>query len=172
MLYHLETSSPDVARSMLQKLSESPLYHGISGIISPQGSTLPYSTGQRFSDMLWTLFYVDIQISNLTKRPRVLNHKGSVTTTVDAINIAAANVANLKRSSDSFLLSVALAMSIELSKITDRATDGQSYTPSFSELTKLANQEDWNDMQVRLNNWEDVFRTVFPDNECNPQLAL
>lgn len=170
MLYRLETSSPDLARVILLELWESPLYHSVFGTASPQGSVLPYTSGQRLSDMLWTVFYIDMQISGLTKQPRLLDHEGSGITTVDAINTAAANVASLKRSSESFLLSVALAMTIELRKMT--ATDGQSSATSSSKLTNLARLEDWRELEGRLNSWENIFQTVFSDNECNPQLSL
>lgn len=40
MLYRLETSSPDLARVILLELCESPLYHSVFEIASPQGSVL------------------------------------------------------------------------------------------------------------------------------------
>lgn len=61
-----------------------------------------------------------MHISSLTQKPALLEAPGPEMATVYAINSAAYNVANYRRSSSTFLLSVSLAMAIELIKLIRR----------------------------------------------------
>lgn len=138
---------------------------------------LPFSES-RAKDIMWIVFYIDMQISSLTQAPALLQSPGPEMATVYAINAAAYNVANYRRSSSTFLLSVSLAMAIELIKLTRRIlparspTGPQLYPALFSKLTSPIVVREWNKARTELQTWDYMLQHIFPENEASLPISL
>lgn len=119
-----------------------------------------------------------MHISSLTQVPALLDSPGPGIATVYAVNSAAYNVANYKRSSSTFLLSVSLAMAIELIKLirrilpikTSRAP--QPHLALSREPTILVDTNGWSKVRTELQTWDYMLQNIFPDNEGNMQISL
>lgn len=95
--------------------------------------------------------------------------------TVHGINTAAHNVANYKRSDSTFLLSVSLAMAIELMKLIRRISLTVVVTTPSSNTIPSPSPSDapeWIDLRAEFETWEFILRSIFPENDNNPILCL
>ena len=119
-----------------------------------------------------------MHISSLTQVPAFLGSPGPEMTTVYAINSAAYNVANYRRSSSTFLLSVSLAMAIELLKLirgvfpARLVTDSHSHSASSSNPATSMEVHGWNKARTQLQTWDYMLQNIFPENEGNMQISL
>lgn len=178
VLYCVNTSKFNLARPTLRLICGCPLFVNLLQKVATQGNQDPRLLDSRAKDIVWVVFYVDMHMSYLTDVPPLLTSPGSEIATVHAINTAAHNVANYKRSSSTFLLSVSLAMAIELMKSIPVDTGGISTTqlqrPStlFSQPTTPTDSQGWRELQTKIDTWGHMLQRIFPEDDSNPQILL
>lgn len=144
-----------------------------SSLYSPSFAFLP---DLRKKDIVWSIIYLDMHVSSLLRLSPLLREAGPEMATVHGINTAAYNVANYKRSDSTFLLSVSLAMAIELMKLIRRISLTVSVTTPTSNavsspLSPSAASE-WTDLRAEFDTWEFILKSIFPENDNNPILCL
>lgn len=175
VFYLINTSRLDRARSTLHTITSSSIARSLSQADATQNSeTQPMLCGSS-RDVVWAMRYLDMHISSLLGVAPL--HQGSTSTlhTIQAINTAAQNVANYKRSDTTFLLSVSLAMVIELLMLLQRIVPDSVATDTTRGMISsdaLRNLQRWTDLEPELGTWEHLFQGVFPDDEVNLQIAL
>lgn len=178
VLYHLATSRLDLARPVLQVVCASPIVHSLHQSITTSSSKDVSATESIATNIIWTIFYIDMHISSLSQVTTFLGSPGPEMTTVYAINSAAYNVANYRRSSSRFLLSVSLAMAIELLKLIQRvfparsSTDSRSHSAPSSNPSTAVEVQEWTKARSELQTWDYMLQNIFPENEGNMQISL
>lgn len=97
---------------------------------------------------------------------------------VCTMNSAACDFADYKQSSSAYLLSVSLAMAIELIKLTRRISPAKSptgtqlYPALFSKLTSPTVVREWNKARTELQTWDYMLQHIFPENEASLPISL
>lgn len=125
----------------------------------------------RAKDLVWTIHYLDVQVSDLLGLSTLLPTPGPELATVHAINTAAHNVATCKRSDNTFLSSVAVALGIELTKLIGRIASAATVTDPRHGLTSPSSDiPEWNDLKTEFDAWEFMFQSIFSDTDVNPTL--
>lgn len=124
-------------------------------------------------DLVWTIYYLDMHTSGLLGLTTLLSTPGPELATVHAINTAAHNIAHCRRSHNSFLSSVSMAMGIELLKLIGRITlVATVINPRHGLPSPCSATPDWNDLRAEFDTWEYMLRSIFPDNDVNPVLIM
>lgn len=117
-----------------------------------------------------------MHVSSLLRLSPLLREAGPEMATVHGINTAAYNVANYKRSDSTFLLSVSLAMAIELMKLIRRISLTVSVTTPTSNAVSSplppSAASEWTDLRAEFDTWEFILKSIFPENDNNPILCL
>lgn len=178
VLYQLTVSRLDLARPMLQVICASSIVHSLHQSVTLSGLQDLNASDSLATNIIWTIFYVDMHISSLTQVPAFLGSPGPEMTTVYAINSAAYNVAHYRRSNREFLLSVSLAMAIELLKLIQRvfparpSSEYQTHSVSSSKPSTSVEVGGWNKARSELQTWDYMLQNIFPENEGNLQISL
>lgn len=186
VLYLINTSQLDLARPALKIICASSMVEDLFRSFSIQSPTSSHASSAsspifsflsdvRRKDIVWSIFYLDMHVSSLLRLPPLLRDPGPELATVHAVNTAAHNVANYKRSDSGFLLSVSLAMAIELMKLIRRISlTTPATTPSPSALPSPSPSDtlEWTDLRGEFETWEFILRSIFPENDNNPVLCL
>lgn len=125
-------------------------------------------------NLLWSVMYLDIYISGMLGCPSLAETSGTEAATLSAIRHAAQNVNRLVRSSQGLLLNVALALQIELFKVSrsiqivvnamveNEADQGVMSNEHFLETERLRQE---------LVDWDVVMTNIFPKDEAIHVLA-
>lgn len=178
VLYFIHTSKPDLARPALKVISTSSMVQSLFNHVSAQHLQSQGALEVRAKDLMWSIIYLDLQLSSLLGLSPLLKDPGPEMATVYAVNSAAHNVANYRRSDSAFLLSVSMAMAIELLKIIRRtnvenmaAATQQRARPLNKKLSPVELRK-WNILKVELETWEFMFQGIFPENDVNPKISL
>lgn len=103
----------------------------------------------------WMVLYLDLVMCGLLARPPFIDTHSSGDATFAIVRHAAMNVKEYVRSSQGFLLTVGLALQIELFKIMRRI----SIARSKDDLKELKN------IEGELDDWEALFTNIFPQDE-------
>lgn len=173
-LYLLNTSKLDLARPVLETICASPVVHELFQDVSTQTFKTPALSDVRRRDLVWTIVYLDMHVSGLLGLSSFLRDPGPEIATVHAINTAAYDAASRKRSGGIFLLSVSVAMAIELMKLICRISLTTTVVESLQHgvLSSASDIPDCDGLRAKFDTWEFVFRRLFPENDCDPALSL
>lgn len=179
VFYLLNTSRVSLANSTLRMVCKSSMVQRLVRSVAIPHEPNPSDLSDMPSrDIVWTIFYLDMHMSSLQNVPTSLPKPGPEMITVYAINTAIYNAANCRRSECGFLLSVSVAMAIELLKLIDSMPqDTESLKISSSQESskgKTAAHDSINRAEVRAQceTWEVLLQTAFTDDDCNPTLLM
>lgn len=106
-------------------------------------------------NLLWTILYFDMYLCGLLAKPSFIDTYSSEAATLAAIRHAAQNVGRHVRSSQSLILTVGLALQIELFKLM-RLGCRANHKQDFRELRRIKSE---------LEDWEVLFTNIFPQDE-------
>lgn len=141
--------------------------------VSTQRLGTQSSSELRSKDLVWTIYYLDMHVSGLLGLSTLLSIPGPELATVHAINTAAHNIANYRRSDHSFLASVSLAMDIELMKLIGRITSTATILNSRHGYPSPCSEiPGWNDLRAEFDTWEFMLKSIFSENDGNPTLFM
>lgn len=127
----------------------------------------------RMRDLVWTIYYLDMHISGLLGSSTLLSNPGPELATVHAINTAAHNIANYRRSDNSFLNSVSVAMGIELMKLIGRISSAATVVNLRHGLpSPCSDIPEWNDLRAEFDTWEFMLKNIFSENDGNHTLIM
>lgn len=179
VLYLLNISRADRARSALQAVCRSFMVQQLIRHVSAQKPDNIDFSDLSSRNIVWTVFYLDMHVSSLSNVAPFLRKPGPEIATVYAINTAIYNVANYRRSESEFLLSVSVAMAIELMKLTQSmpySLEGPK-TPSIQQSitegkARIQNVPTRDEVKTQCETWEVLFQAAFTNDECNPTLLM
>lgn len=174
VLYLLNTSKLDLARPALRIICASPMVQGLFISVSTQTPGTQSLLNLRTKDLVWTIYYLDMHVSGLLGLSTLLPSPGPELATVHAINTAAHNIANYKRSDSTFLSSVSVAMAIELMKLIGRISLTTVVIVSRHGIPSPSSFDvpEWHDIRAKFETWEFMLQSIFPENDVNPALSL
>lgn len=129
------------------------------------------------NNIFWIVNYLDNHISCFLGVASQINCPPVTSIAIQAINIAVRNVAVYKRSDATFLLSVALAIAIELLRLIKCMTPDvpevvHPTTPLPEYMTPPTNIQRRIEVEIELGTLESAFRRIFSDDDANPQISL
>lgn len=119
-----------------------------------------------------------MHVSNLLGLRLLLDCPTSTLTTIYAINTAAYNVANYRRSDKRFLSEVSLAMAVELLRLVQRMNPERLVVNAdvdaslSAEMSPSEDTRNHSQLQIELATWEYMFHAIFPDDDTDPRIAL
>lgn len=173
VLFLLNTSKLDLARPALRTVCASPMVQGLFSSVTTQGLGTHSPMDLRTRDLVRVIHYLDLHVSGLLGSSTLLSTPGPELATVHAINTAAHNVAKYRRSHDTFLASVAVAMSIELMKLIGRITSAVVVVNHRYGLpSPTSDVPDWNDLRAEFETWELMLKNIFAENDGNLTLIM
>lgn len=173
VLYLLNTSRSDLARPALRIICTSPMVRGLFVRVSAQRLGSQSLLDVRIKDLVWTIYYLDMQVSGLLGLSALLSTPGPELATVHAINTAAHNIANYRRSDHSFLTSVSIAMGIELLKLIGRITLATTaVNPPYGLPSPRSDIPEWNDLRTEFDTWEFMLKSIFAEHDGNVTLIM
>lgn len=174
----MNTSRLDLAKSVLQVVCRSSMLQQLIRNISMQQPDQIDFSNMLSRDIVWAVFYLDMHISSLLNIPPSLPQPGSEIATVYTINAAIYNVTNFRRSESTFLLSVSVAMAIELMKLTQsmrcneetfRASSSQDFVTEDAAVQDLLVRVE---IRTQCETWETLLQATFTDDDCDPALMM
>lgn len=173
VLFLLNTSKVDLARPALRTICASPMVQGFFATVSAQSLGTHSSLDLRIRDLVWVIHYLDLHVSGLLGSSTLLSTPGPELATIHAINTAAHNIANYRRTDHTFLASVALAMSIELMKLIGRISSVAVVgNHRYGLPSPSSDVPEWTDMRAEFETWEFMLKSIFAENEGNLTLIM
>lgn len=175
VLYFVNTSKLELAHSLLQSITSSPIFCTIS---QASRITACYEAQSiQFNptnDIFWVITYLDLHVSSFLGITASLDCPKP---TIHIINTALRNIVIYKRSDSDFLLSVSLAIAIECLRLIQYMmhTVSSAAEPSDAlpdETASSTNMQRWTDLEAELGTLESAFRRTFSDDDANPQISL
>lgn len=169
--YLVNTSNLKLARQLLQTIASSSIVSNLFQASAVQDSETP------IKDIVWVVHYLDSHISCLLGIATQLSCSAIEAMTIQTINVAVRNVAAYKRSDISFLLSVSLAIAIELLRLIKCMVPDaiETLRPNISypeNVYSSTNLQRWIFLEIELGTLESAFRRIFSDDDANPQISL
>lgn len=169
--YLVNTSNLELARQLLQTIASSSIVSNLFQASAVQDSETP------IKDIVWVVHYLDSHISCLLGIATQLSCSAIEAMTIQTINVAVRNVAAYKRSDISFLLSVSLAIAIELLRLIKCMVPDaiETLRPNVSypeNVYSSTNLQRWIFLEIELGTLESAFRRIFSDDDANPQISL
>lgn len=127
-------------------------------------------------NLFWTVLWFDVYISGLLGRQPHMEASFTESATLGIIHHAAQNVSKVIRSSQSLLVTVALAMQIELFKIMKRIARIAGALRAMADRTsgKRETEEllaNIGQISSDLVDWEVLFTNIYPRDEVNNLVA-
>lgn len=173
VLYLLNSYKLDLVRPALQIVCSSSFVQKMFEHLEAPESVSIHPPQARTKGVLWVIHFFDMHVSALLGLPRLLPDPGPKLATVHAINTAAYNVANLRRSDETFLSSLAVAMGIELMRLIDRlSSDVVLPNSMLSDHFGRPDAAKWDEFRVGIETWELMLQSIFPEYDTNPVLYL
>lgn len=169
--YLVNTSNLELARQLSQTIASSSIVSNLFQASAVQDSETP------IKDIVWVVHYLDSHISCLLGIATQLSCSAIEAMTIQTINVAVRNVAAYKRSDISFLLSVSLAIAIELLRLIKCMVPDaiETLRPNVSypeNVYSSTNLQRWIFLEIELGTLESAFRRIFSDDDANPQISL
>lgn len=169
--YLVNTSNLELARQLFQTIASSLIVSNLFQASAVQDSETS------IKDIVWVVHYLDSHISCFLGIATQLSCSAIEAMTIQTINVAVRNVAAYKRSDISFLLSVSLAIAIELLRLIKCMVPDaiETLRPNVSypeNVYSSANLQRWIFLEIELGTLESAFRRIFSDDDANPQISL
>lgn len=127
----------------------------------------------RTRNLIWAIHYLDMHIAATVGSSTLLPHPGPELATVHTVNMATHNVAKYRRSDNTFLASVALAMAVELLKLIGRIKSSRSsFDETHGNTLPQPDATKWNNLTAEFETWEVILKNVFAEDESTYTLTM